>query len=95
MWIPDLLRKIFPFHRSAPGLEYGFNCSSTPKDIEYPNDSRTPWQPGSIEGCIRTSKAAMKAVERKLPRLPHLPSWFIDIHSHQPVGQSVPLEFLT
>ena len=29
---------------------------------------------------IRVSKQVMKDVERKLFRLPHLPSWFIDIH---------------
>lgn len=29
---------------------------------------------------VHLSKQAMKAVERKLSRLPHLPSWFIDIH---------------
>ena len=28
---------------------------------------------------IRVSKQIMKDVERKLSRLPHLPSWFIDI----------------
>lgn len=39
----------------------------------------------AYESGIRISKAAMKAVEQKLSRLPHLPSWFIDIHHHQPV----------
>lgn len=32
------------------------------------------------ESGVRLSKQAMKAVESKLSRLPHLPSWFIDIH---------------
>lgn len=32
------------------------------------------------ESGVRLSKAAMKAVEAKLSRLPHLPSWFIDIN---------------
>jgi Rhodopirellula transposase DDE domain len=34
----------------------------------------------SYETGVRLSKQAMKAVERKLRRLPQLPSWFIDIH---------------
>lgn len=29
---------------------------------------------------VRLSKKVMKAIERKLSRLPRLPSWFIDIH---------------
>lgn len=31
------------------------------------------------ESGVHLSEQAMKAVERKLSRLPHLPSWFIDI----------------
>jgi transposase len=34
----------------------------------------------SYKAGVRLSKQAMKAVERKLRRLPQLPSWFIDIH---------------
>ena len=34
---------------------------------------------------VRLSKHAMNAVERKLSRLPQLPSWFIDIH-YDPAG---------
>lgn len=34
----------------------------------------------TYESGVRLSKQAMKAVERKLSRLPHLSSWFIDIH---------------
>ena len=34
----------------------------------------------AYESGVRLSKTAMKAVERKLSRLPHLPSWFIDIN---------------
>ena len=33
----------------------------------------------TYESGVRLSKQAMKAVERKLSRLPQLPSWFIDI----------------
>jgi transposase len=36
------------------------------------------------ESGARLSKQAMRAVERKLSRLPHLPSWFIDIHYAPP-----------
>ena len=32
------------------------------------------------ESGVKLSKQAMKAVESKLSRLPHLPSWFIDIN---------------
>ena len=32
------------------------------------------------ESGVRLSKQAMKAVESRLSRLPHLPSWFIDIN---------------
>ena len=39
----------------------------------------------AYQSGVRISKTAMKAVERKLSRLPHLPSWFIDIHPHQAV----------
>ena len=39
----------------------------------------------AYESGARISKTAMKAVERKLSRLPHLPSWFIDIHPYQAV----------
>lgn len=34
----------------------------------------------TYESGVRVSKQAMKAVERRLSRLPQLPSWFIDIH---------------
>ena len=39
----------------------------------------------TYEAGIRLSKQAMKAVEFKLSRLPHLPKWFIDIR-HAPAG---------
>jgi hypothetical protein len=39
----------------------------------------------AYESGVRISKTAMMAVERKLSRLPHLPSWFIDIHPYQAV----------
>jgi hypothetical protein len=39
----------------------------------------------AYQSGVRISKTAMKAVERKLSRLPHLPSWFIDIHPYQAV----------
>ena len=39
----------------------------------------------AYESGARISKTAMKAVERKLSRLPHLPSWFIDIYPHHAV----------
>lgn len=39
----------------------------------------------AYESGVRLSKQAMKAVERKLSRLPQLPSWFIDIH-YEAVG---------
>ena len=39
----------------------------------------------AYESGVRISKTAMKAVERKLSRLPHIPSWFIDIHPYQAV----------
>ena len=39
----------------------------------------------TYESGVRLSKQAMKAVEAKLSRRPHLPSWFIDIH-YKPAG---------
>jgi hypothetical protein len=40
---------------------------------------------GAIVIHRKTRSMTMKAVERKLSRLPHLPSWFIDIHPYQAV----------
>ncbi len=38
----------------------------------------------AYESGVRLSNQAMKAVERKLSRLPQLPSWFIDINYEPP-----------
>ena len=39
----------------------------------------------AYESGVKLAKKAMKLVESKLKRLPHLPSWFIDINYKAPV----------